>query len=194
MKTVADFIQRLQNDPEFEQKAQAYENSDAFLEFAKGEGYDFTLDQLLDEFRQEQESTNQPEDQQPAPMKTVADFIQRLQDDPEFERQAQAFDNNQGFLEFLKKEGYDFTLDQLTDGFKQGKKGLKTQADKPLTPLKPASAPTLPKSTDSKIAGTAEPSTNDEARLQKRPVALSPKFEGVSGGRRRGMKWRNIDA
>jgi predicted ribosomally synthesized peptide with nif11-like leader len=53
-----------------------------------------------------------------APMKTLAEFIQRLQDDPAFEKQAQAFDNGEDLMAFVKSEGYDFTLEQLTIEFK----------------------------------------------------------------------------
>lgn len=46
-------------------------------------------------------------------MKTVAEFIQRLQEDAAFEKQAQAFDHGDDLMAFVKREGYDFTLEQL---------------------------------------------------------------------------------
>ena len=46
-------------------------------------------------------------------MKTLEEFIQRLQEDPVFERQAQAFDHGDDLIAFVKREGYDFTLEQL---------------------------------------------------------------------------------
>lgn len=52
-------------------------------------------------------------------MKTLGEFIQRLRDDPAFEKQAQAFDNGEDLMAFVKSEGYDFTLEQLTIKFKQ---------------------------------------------------------------------------
>jgi predicted ribosomally synthesized peptide with nif11-like leader len=52
-------------------------------------------------------------------MKTIKEFIQRLQDDPEFEKQAQAFDNGTDLMAFVKGQGYDFTLEQLASAFKQ---------------------------------------------------------------------------
>jgi len=192
MKTMEEFIQRLQNDPEFEQKAQAYENSDEFMEFVKGEGYDFTLDQLLGEFNHEQQATEQPVEEPPAPRKTVEGFIQRLQDDPEFEQTARAFENNDDFLEFVKSEGYDFTLDHLTEGLRYEKESL-NQPDETLpAPSKVAVMPLSPLPDNTKIEQAAEPS-KDEEEEQKRPRALYPKFEGTSGGRRRGMKWRNVE-
>ncbi|OGR26056.1 MAG: hypothetical protein A2139_02135 [Desulfobacca sp. RBG_16_60_12] len=55
-------------------------------------------------------------------MKTLEEFIQRLQDDAAFEERAQAFDNGEDLMAFVKSEGYDFTLEQLTIEFKQGAK------------------------------------------------------------------------
>ncbi len=42
-------------------------------------------------------------------MKTLGEFIQRLQDDAAFEKKAQAFDNGDELMAFVKTEGYDFT-------------------------------------------------------------------------------------
>jgi predicted ribosomally synthesized peptide with nif11-like leader len=55
-------------------------------------------------------------------MKTLEDFIQRLQDDPAFEKQAQAFDQGHELIAFVKREGYDFTLEQLMREFERGEK------------------------------------------------------------------------
>jgi predicted ribosomally synthesized peptide with nif11-like leader len=55
-------------------------------------------------------------------MKTLEDFIQRLQDDPAFEKQAQAFDQGDDLMAFVKREGYDFTLEQLMHEFERGEK------------------------------------------------------------------------
>jgi predicted ribosomally synthesized peptide with nif11-like leader len=169
MKTIKEFIQRLQDDPAFEKQAQAFDNGDDLLAFVKGEGYDFTLEQLASEFKQEAESppdaggmapapgdlsastppspddlefSRQPdafpqretssalpesgsdgfirEQPEEPPMKTIKEFIQRLQNDPAFEKQAQAFDNGDELMAFVKGEGYDFTLEQLASEFKQG--------------------------------------------------------------------------
>ena len=61
-------------------------------------------------------------------MKTVGEFIQRLQEDAVFEKRAQAFDNGDELMAFVRLEGYDFTLEQLMDEFKQGAK-LRAEAD-----------------------------------------------------------------
>jgi predicted ribosomally synthesized peptide with nif11-like leader len=57
MKTLGEFLQRLEDDSEFEKKAQAYNNGDELMAFVKGEGYDFTLEQLTKAF---QERANLP--------------------------------------------------------------------------------------------------------------------------------------
>ena len=46
-------------------------------------------------------------------MKTLAEFLQRLQDDAAFEQQAHGFDHGDDLMAFVKREGYDFTLEQL---------------------------------------------------------------------------------
>lgn len=193
MKTIGDFIQRLQKDPEFENKAQAFENSDEFMEFVKREGYNFTLDELLHEFQQEQDLPNQPGDRPPAAMKTAEEFVQRLEDDAEFENQARAFHNDDTFMKFIKREGYDFTLDQLTNRFKHEMEMVKPQAEKPPTPLKVVAPPRLRRPDGIEFKREADPSPQGAARSQNRPEASCPKYEGVGGGRHRGMKWRNAD-
>jgi predicted ribosomally synthesized peptide with nif11-like leader len=55
-------------------------------------------------------------------MKTLEEFIQRLQNDAAFEKQAQAFDHGDDLMAFVKREGYDFTLEQLMSEFKAGEK------------------------------------------------------------------------
>jgi predicted ribosomally synthesized peptide with nif11-like leader len=193
MKTMEEFIQRLQNDPEFEQMAQAYENSDEFMEFVNGEGYDFTLDQLLDEFKHEQQATEQPVEEPPAPRKTVEEFIQRLQDDPEFEQTARAFENNDDFLEFVKSEGYDFNLEHLTEGLRYRKENLNPPDETMPAPSNVTAIPLSGLPGNIKIEQAAESSLEGLEEEQKRARALYPKFEGISGGRRRGMKWRNVE-
>jgi predicted ribosomally synthesized peptide with nif11-like leader len=196
MKTVEDFIQRLHHDPEFEQKAQAYEDSDEFMNFVKSEGYDFTLDQLLDMFKYEE--VTEPDEEVTAPAKpaspaatpAVEAFMQRLEQDPEFERQAQSFEDNDSFMEFVRAAGYDFTLDQLMAGFQRSK-----QEPEPVGP-QPAATPKLevlpaPRPADDEEAVQPPNPSPDDGESQPQPVRLLPKFEGFSGGRRRGMKWRD---
>jgi predicted ribosomally synthesized peptide with nif11-like leader len=55
-------------------------------------------------------------------MKTLEEFIQRLHNDPAFEKQAQAFDQGNDLIAFVKREGYDFTLEQLMREFERREK------------------------------------------------------------------------
>jgi predicted ribosomally synthesized peptide with nif11-like leader len=55
-------------------------------------------------------------------MKTLAEFIQRLQEDAAFEEQAQSFDHADDLMAFVKRKGYDFTLEQLMREFESGEK------------------------------------------------------------------------
>ena len=54
-----------------------------------------------------------------APMKTLGEFLQRLEDDSAFEKKAQAYNNGDELMAFVVGEGYDFTLEQLTSSFNQ---------------------------------------------------------------------------
>ena len=76
-------------------------------------------------------------------MKTLGEFVQRLQVDPAFEKQAQAFDNGDELLAFIRREGYDFTLDQLAYEFKH-EANLPTEAGGLTPPPADVSASTPP--------------------------------------------------
>ena len=71
-------------------------------------------------------------------MKTLAEFIQRLQDDAAFEKQAQSFDHGDDLIAFVRREGYDFTLEQLMRKFEPGQKPPAEVSPPP--PLRPAEA------------------------------------------------------
>jgi predicted ribosomally synthesized peptide with nif11-like leader len=64
-------------------------------------------------------------------MKTIEEFIQRLQNDATFEKEAQAFDHGDDLMAFVKRQGYDFTLEQLMSEFEPGEKA---PADVSLSP------------------------------------------------------------
>ena len=55
-------------------------------------------------------------------MKTLAEFIQRLEDDAAFEKQAYAFDHGDDLMAFATREGYDFTLEQLMHALQPAEK------------------------------------------------------------------------
>ena len=147
-------------------------------------------------------------------MKTVGEFIQRVQVDPAFEKQAQAFDNGDEFIAFVKSEGYDFTLEQLVDEFKQGAE-LSAQAGGmapasteagAVTPWPPDDREFSPQPEafpkDEESAATGKPGSNDSTweplgqKLQKPQEAAPPTgpaeespagLFGSGGGRHRGF-------
>ena len=91
-------------------------------------------------------------------MKTLEEFIQRLQDDAAFEKQAQAFDHGDDLMAFVKREGYDFTLEQLMSEFEQGEKlPAETGGMAPAPADVSASTPPRP----------------DDAEFPRKPEALS---------------------
>ena len=94
MKTVGEFIQRLQEDAVFEKRAQAFDNADELMAFVRLEGYDFTLEQLMDEFKQEAKVRAEADGMAPAPTDQNASSPARP-DDPEFPPQPEAFPNGE---------------------------------------------------------------------------------------------------
>ena len=67
MKTLTEFILRLEDDPAFEQKAQTFVTGDELMTFVKREGYDFTLEQLTSEFKRRAKSPTEAGGTAPAP-------------------------------------------------------------------------------------------------------------------------------
>jgi predicted ribosomally synthesized peptide with nif11-like leader len=147
-------------------------------------------------------------------MKTLGEFIQRLQNDAAFEKKAQAFDNGDELMAFVKSEGYDFTLEELTSEFKRGAE-LPNEADgmgpvptdvsastppRPdvtAFPRRPAAFPHGEKSAASPKNGSADfPREQSRQGLQKLPGEIPPKdpeekstggLPRVGGGRHRGF-------
>jgi predicted ribosomally synthesized peptide with nif11-like leader len=88
MKTLGEFIQRLQVDPAFEEQAQAFNNGDDLMAFVKSEGYDFTLEQLMEEFKRGAKLAAEAGGMAPGPTDASASTPP---DDPEFSPQPEAF-------------------------------------------------------------------------------------------------------
>jgi predicted ribosomally synthesized peptide with nif11-like leader len=145
-------------------------------------------------------------------MKTLAEFIQRLQDDAAFEKRAQAFDNGEELMAFVKSEGYDFTLEQLTIEFKQGAK-LSTAAGEMAPAPGDAGASTARMHKEAEFSGqpeafpnaetnTALPRTgsHDFTRGQPSGELQTPGPEGnspealprIGGGRHRGFSSQRL--
>ena len=145
-------------------------------------------------------------------MKTVGEFVRRLQVDAEFERKARAFDNGDELTAFVKSEGYDFTLEQLASEFNRA--ALGPSATWTVAPTdKAPSAP--PQSNEAPVPGglkafphgshgTALPGRRGDSSIRGQPTermqragegtgsqGLKEKPPGecprVSGGRHRGF-------
>ena len=147
-------------------------------------------------------------------MKTLGEFIQRLQDDAAFEEKAQAFDNGDDLMAFVKSEGYDFTLEQLSSAFRQRPQlppeadgmapattdvSASTQPEPEVTPFprNPAAFPHGETSAASPENGRADfPREHSRRELQELPGEIPPKdleekstggLFGGGGGRHRGV-------
>ena len=109
-------------------------------------------------------------------MKTLGEFIQRLQDDAAFEKKAQAFDNGDDLMAFVKSEGYDFSLEQLTSAFKERAK-LPPEADgmAPAPTDVNASSPPRPEVTAFSSSPAASPHDEISAASPKKGSADVPR-------------------
>jgi predicted ribosomally synthesized peptide with nif11-like leader len=122
-------------------------------------------------------------------MKTLAAFIQRLQDDPAFEKQAQAFDRGDDLIAFVKREGYDFTLEQLMSEFARREKlpaetGALAPAPADVSPSPPPRPdepefPRQPEALSSGERGTDLPKRGDEDFTRKPPLERLPQPKGA---------------
>ena len=115
-------------------------------------------------------------------MKTVQEFIQRLQDDPAFERQAHAFDHGDDLIAFVKRQGYDFTLEQLMSEFAREEQlpaessGLAPADVSPLPPPRPVE-PEFPRQPEALPGGegaTALPETGNDDVTRRQPLERLP--------------------
>jgi predicted ribosomally synthesized peptide with nif11-like leader len=97
-------------------------------------------------------------------MKTLEEFIQRLQNDAAFEKQAYAFDHGDDLMAFLKREGYDFTLEQLMHALQPAEK-LPAETGG-TTPTPADISPYLPPGPD-------------EAKFPRKPETLSSRERGT---------------
>ena len=147
-------------------------------------------------------------------MKTLGEFLQRLEDDSIFEKNAQAYNNGDELMAFVKGEGYDFTLEQLTKAFKE-RANLPPRAES-LAPARPdVSAAALPRPEVTTFPGSPAalpqgetsatspknltanfPREQPSQELPKLPEEISPKnleekstggLFGGGGGRHRGL-------
>ena len=111
MKTLEEFIQRLQVDAAVEKKAQAFDNGDELMAFVKSEGYDFTLEQLTIKFKQGGESPTEAGGMAPAPTDVGASTPPRP-DDAAFPRKPEAIPPSEPSIALPKSGSSDFTREQ----------------------------------------------------------------------------------
>jgi predicted ribosomally synthesized peptide with nif11-like leader len=105
MKTLEEFIQRLQDDPAFEKQAHAFDSGDDLIAFVRREGYDFTLEQLMREFERASKSPAEPEGLAPPPADASPPPPPRP-DEPEFPSQPESLSGD----DTISKSGNnDFT-------------------------------------------------------------------------------------
>jgi len=115
MKSLEEFIQRLQDDAAFEKRAQAFDNGEELMVFVKSEGYDFTLEQLTIEFKQGAKLRTEDGEMAPAPRDAGA-YTGRMQKDAEFPRKPEAFPNGEKSTALPKSGSHDFTRGQPSGG------------------------------------------------------------------------------
>ena len=122
-------------------------------------------------------------------MKTLQEFNLRLQDDAAFEKQAQSFNHGDDLMAFVKREGYDFTLEQLMSEFEPGEElpaatgGVApTPADMSAsTPPRPGEAefPSKSEALSSPERGTALPKRADDDFTREPPLEKLPQPKGA---------------
>ena len=115
MKTLEEFIQRLQDDAAFEKRAQAFDNGEELMAFVKSEGYDFTLEQLTIQFKQEAKLRTEAGKMAPAPREAGAS-TGRMRKEAEFPRKPEAFPNGEASPALPKSGSQDFTREQPPGG------------------------------------------------------------------------------
>ncbi len=123
MKTLEEFIQRLQNDAAFEKQAQAFDHGDDLIAFVKREGYDFTLEQLMSEFEPREKLPAETGGLAPAPADVRASTPPRP-DEAEFPRKPEAFSSGERGTALLKRGNDDFTREQPLERLQQPKEAM----------------------------------------------------------------------
>jgi predicted ribosomally synthesized peptide with nif11-like leader len=108
MKTLAAFIQRLQDDPSFEKQAHAFDSGDELIAFVKREGYGFTLEQLMSEFERAEKSPAETGGLAPPPA-DVSPVPAPKPDETEFPRQPETLSSQETGTDIAKGGNNDFT-------------------------------------------------------------------------------------
>jgi predicted ribosomally synthesized peptide with nif11-like leader len=123
MKTVEEFIQRLQDDPAFEKQAQAFEHGDDLMAFVKLEGYDFTLEQLMSELEPGEQLPAETGGLAPAPV-DVSPSPPPRPEEPEFPRQPEVFSSPESVTDLPQRGNDDFTREQPLERLPQPQEAM----------------------------------------------------------------------
>jgi len=123
MKTLREFIQRLQDDAAFEKKAQAFVTGDELMAFVKREGYDFTLEQLTSEFKHRAKLPTEAGGMAPAPTDVRASTPPRPVDTA-FPRKPEAIPPSGPRTALPKGGSSDFTREQPGAGLQKSMDGM----------------------------------------------------------------------
>ena len=123
MKTLEEFIQRLQDDPAFEKQAQAFDHSDDLIAFIKRQGYDFTLEQLMSEFARREQLPAESGGMAPAPA-DVSPSPPPIPDETEFPRQPEVWLSEEGAASPLETGHGDFTPEPPLERLPQPKEAM----------------------------------------------------------------------
>jgi predicted ribosomally synthesized peptide with nif11-like leader len=133
MKTLIDFIQRLQVDPAFEQQAHDFEDGDELIAFVKSEGYDFTLEQLMDELKHGVALPTEIGGMTPTPT-DVSLTPPPQPDDAEFLWESENFPNGENSAALPEKGSHDFTRGQPGQGLPRPQGAIPPQGMKEKSP------------------------------------------------------------
>ena len=120
MKTLGEFIQRLQDDAAFEKKAQTFVTGDELMAFVKDEGYDFTLEELTNEFKHGVELSKEADGMAPAPTDAGA-ATGLMPEDAAFPRNPEAFLNGEKSTALTGSESHNFSREQPGEGLQKPK-------------------------------------------------------------------------
>ena len=176
MKTLEEFIQRLQDDPAFEKQAQAFDHGDDLIAFVKREGNDFTLEQLMREFERGEKLAAETGGMAPAPAE-VSPSPPPRPDQAEFPRQPEVFSSPERGTDLPKRGNDDFTREPPVERLPPPEAAMPPPADlSPSPPPRPVEPefPRQPEALFSPESGTALPKRGSDDFTREPPLERLP--------------------
>ncbi|MBU4234288.1 MAG: Nif11-like leader peptide family natural product precursor [Proteobacteria bacterium] len=181
MKTLEEFIQRLQNDPAFEKQAQAFDHGDDLIAFVKRQGYDFTLEQLMSEFERGEKLPAETGDLAPAPA-DVSPSPPPRPDEPEFPWQPEALSSPESGTSLLETGNDDFSREQPLERLPQPEEAMPPTAHvSPSPPPRPDEPefPWQPEVFSSPESGTDLPKRGNDDFTREQPLERLPQSKAA---------------